>query len=599
MKRHYRNFTLIAAALAISGCASFPDKFDSLPPQDEVAYDLEKKWASMPAVKYIESKTGASVRKRKPLPHMIADKPLSFNLGAKASLAEFVAALETQNLRMVLKATAAKSNERVQISSYEGTVGEFMEMLALTHDLDYEHLDGVILITQGIRYMVSVPQNKELMERIPAALAGLGATNIKTDIDSGLVTYEASSGVSRDVDLYLERMANNSSMVALQVAVIDVRLNRDAGNGFDWNEFSAKWGSAIDATTAAATGAAQVAQAVAVPATLPGIASTVAATVAQRALGSLATLNGSGVGLKLDEAKFSLVAAVKLLSKYGKAQTNQDVLISTLSGSPVKISSGSQIPYVSGVGAVTAAGGAVSGSINTSTVKSGLNIDIVPRYDAADHLVVTNIKAKLSSLVRFRELSAGNTVGTISQPEIQELEFENISRMRPGEIIMLGGIAYDQVSENYTSLSGLEKSKLGSETQTTNRHAIFIVIRPSVTIFAQDASGASRGAAQAQTQRPTQHAAAAPAPEPAKPLVAVAAEEFSGDAADLLRGVATQFGMAFEIEGPDTPLPIRLKTANRNLRSLLSAIGAQLGNQADLVLTNTHVRLKYKRVATK
>lgn len=128
----------------------------------------------------------------------------------------------------------------------------------------------------------------------------------------------------------------------------------------------------------------------------------------------------------------------------------------------------------------------MAGSVNTSTVNSGLKIDIVPRYDASEHLVVTNVKAKLSSLVRFRELSAGNAVGTISQPEIQELEFENISRMRPGQIIMLGGISYDQVSESYTSLTGLEKSKIGSEALTTNRHAIFIVIRPSITIFGAD-----------------------------------------------------------------------------------------------------------------
>lgn len=465
--------TLVAVACILSGCSSFPESVDTLPTNEAVTGELDKKWASLPAIKYISAKTGASVRKNRPLPEEIARAPMKFAFTAPVTVAEFVSALEAQGLRVLLKVSEDKRNERMQMSSYNGTVGGALEMLALAQDLDCEYLNGVILIRQGIRYMVTVPQNKELMGRIPDALAALGAQNVKTDIDSGLVTYEAAAGVSRDVDLYLERMANNASMVSLQIAVIDVRLNRDRASGFDWNEFSAKWGSGITAPKPATT----------TPITPTGGA---AAVTPERVLGTLGSLSGDGIALKIDEAKFSMVAAIKLLSKYGKAQTNQDVLISTLSGAPVKISSGSQIPYVSGVGAVAAVGGAVAGSVNTSTVKSGLNIDIVPRYDASEHLVVTNVKAKLSSLVRFRELSAGNAVGTISQPEIQELEFENISRMRPGEIIMLGGIAYDQVSENYTSLAGLEKQKVGSESLTTNRHAIFIVIRPSITIFSPD-----------------------------------------------------------------------------------------------------------------
>ena len=472
-------FTLIASMVAaLCGCASFPENYDKLPANDAVSSDMEKKWASLPAVRYVAAQTGTSVRKRSPLPLHVAATPLNFTLNAKTTLGQFISALELQKIRVVLKASSEKSDARMVLTNFTGSVGEFIDQLAITHDLDYEFMDGVILLREGIRYMVTMPQNPELLERIPAAMTALGASNVKVDVDSGLVTYEAPATVRRDVDMYLERMAANSSMVALQIAVIDLRLNRDAGSGFDWNEFTAKWGTGLDNTNATTpTGSTGT--------TKPTTPTTPIISTG-RALGSVMSLSGGGFGLRIDEAKFSLVAAIKLLSKYGKAQTNQDVLVSTLSGAPVKISSGTQIPYVSGVGAVAAAGGAVSGSVNTATVNSGLKIDIIPRYDASEHLVVTNVKAKLSSLVRFRELSAGNTVGTISQPEIQELEFENISRMRPGEIILLGGISYDQVSESYTSLAGLEKSKLGSEAVTTNRHAIFIVIRPSITIFGQD-----------------------------------------------------------------------------------------------------------------
>ncbi|MFN9470814.1 type II secretion system protein GspD [Acidovorax sp.] len=479
-----RGITVAIAAHLLVGCASFPKSADTLPAKDEVSAEMSKAWASLPSLRYVAAQTGSSIRKRSPLPLAIANAPLKFSLSAKTTVSEIVGAMEAQGIRIVLRASAEKRDEKLQLLGFDGKVGEFLEALSISHDLDFEWMDGVILVRQGVRYMVSVPQNKELMGRIPAAIEALGAKNVKADLDSGLVTYEAAAGISRDVDLYLNRMASNASMVALQVAVIDVRLNRDRGFGFDWNEFTTKWGTALGSTLG--TPSVTPAPPGAVGPTTPAIPSTT------RILGSLAKLSGNGLSLQVEEAKFSLAAAVKLLSTYGQAKTTQDVLISTLGGAPVKISSGTQIPYVSGLGAVTAAGGAVSGSVNTSTVKSGLSLDITPRYDAAENLVITDVKAKLSSLVRFRELSAGNSVGTLSQPEIQELEFENISRLRPGEIVMLGGISYDMVSENYTSLAGMEKAKVGSEVLTTNRHAIFIVIRPSVTVFTE--AGGADGA---------------------------------------------------------------------------------------------------------
>lgn len=283
----FRLLPLLSLAGVLAGCAAFPDSVDKLPVRSEVTSEMESKWASLPAVQYVRAETGKSVRKRAPLPSSVAQMPLKFSLSAKATLAELVSAIELQRVRVVLKASEEKRNETVQMTAFNGTVAEFLDSFALVHDLDYEFIDGVLLVRQGVRYMVTVPQNRELMERIPVAMGGLGATNIKADIDSGLVTYDATSTVSRDVDLYLQRMAANASMVALQIAVIDVRLNRDAGHGFDWNEFSAKWGSGIDKP---------VATGVNIPVTPQGVGAAAAAVVTQRVLGSVASLTGGASG---------------------------------------------------------------------------------------------------------------------------------------------------------------------------------------------------------------------------------------------------------------------------------------------------------------
>lgn len=246
--RHAKRLLLAGVCASLLGCASFPEEFDVLPTSDEVNVEVEKKWASLPAIKYVQANTGASVRKRKPLSAELAHTPITFRLGGKSTIKEFVSALGTQGIRVVLKASEEKSAEIMQIISFDGKLGEILEMLALTHDLDFEYMNGVILLREGVRYMVTVPQNKELLDRIPKALEALGAKNVKTDIDSGIVAYDAAAGINEDVDLYLERMARNASMVTLQVAVIDLRLNRDLGSGFDWNEFSAQWGTGIGAS---------------------------------------------------------------------------------------------------------------------------------------------------------------------------------------------------------------------------------------------------------------------------------------------------------------------------------------------------------------
>ena len=546
----------LAVALLLGGCASFPQDTAQLPTSSQLAQDQDKKWASLPAVRHVSSGAGMSIRRVAPLPSSLANRPISFHLSAKASLDEIGGALAIQGIPVVLKTPVEKASEAIRITNFSGPLSDFLDRISVAHDLNYEYLQGTVILSPGVRHMVVLPQYADFLKRIPAGLEGIGAKNVKADIDTGLVTFDASLSVSSDAKLFIERLANNSSMVSLQVAVIDVRLNRDSSQGFDWNEFSAKWGSLIDASLNAAAPATAL---------INGTSKT-AATI-ERALGSMATATGSSIGLKIDENKFSLVAALKMLSKYGKTKTDQDVLISTLSGAPVKISSGSQIPYVSSVGAVASQGGAVSGSVSTAVLDSGINIDITPHYDQKDNLVVTSVKARLSSLIRFRELNAGLTVGTISQPEVQKLEFENISRLRPGEIIMLGGVTYDQLAEEYTSVTGAEDKQIGSKAATTNRHAIFIVIRPSVTVFNQK-----------------------------KPELAVKQGGlYEGDAVDLIDYLAFLHGLQFESIGNKIPLPVSVVAFNRSIESIIEDVRPQLNGKASIGLSKGHVDLTYGR----
>jgi type II secretory pathway component GspD/PulD (secretin) len=89
--------------------------------------------------------------------------------------------------------------------------------------------------------------------------------------------------------------------------------------------------------------------------------------------------------------------------------------------------------------------------------------------------------------VGFRELSAGNSLGTMSQPQMRNLKFTNLGRLRVGGTLIVGGITYDQVSDSYNSLPGAERLPIGSKSSKTEKSSVYIVVRPTVVIFSPDA----------------------------------------------------------------------------------------------------------------
>lgn len=439
-------------ALTLSGCVAFPESVDALPRQTEIRETYNNNWAAIPPVRFAPGSDEIHINRVHEIPDEIAVRPIQYQFATDAKLAVLAYALSTQGVPTVIAGDGTLGQEVLKMPFYNGSLGDLMKALSVSQDIAYEYRNGVLLLQKTARYMVAVPQNKEIVERMVARLTGIGAADASGDIDSGLVSYSASPSHNEFINLYLQRAAKNAAMVTLQVAVIDVRLNRDRGHGFDWNEFALSAGSLVK--------------------------------LEADAIGKLFSMTGAGMGFRIGKEDFSVGAAIRALSKYGSARTDQDVMLSTLVGAPVKIDSGNEIPYVSDIGAVSS-DGAVTGSATTSTVRSGLSVELVPYFDKKSGLVTTNIKVDLSSLVGFRELSAGTSLGTLSQPEIQELKFENITRVLPGEVIVLGGIAYDQVNDNLTSLPFVEKLPIGSKSMNTNRHAMFIILRPTITLFGE------------------------------------------------------------------------------------------------------------------
>src|SRR5690606_39176893 len=93
------------------------------------------------------------------------------------------------------------------------------------------------------------------------------------------------------------------------------------------------------------------------------------------------------------------------------------------------------------------------------------------------------------SVLEFVELNAGNQIGSLSQPVTQDQSLTDIVRMSAGQTVVIGGLQYD--SEDYKGndpamlrKGGDFRSRFGKNSQDVSRNALFIILRPAVTVFA-------------------------------------------------------------------------------------------------------------------
>lgn len=496
---------LISSALA--GCASYPKHYDKPLGATDLQTQKADEWGAIPALTFMQSRAGVVVRKYHEVPASIMSRPikLKFNNAATPTLRTVLFALGAQGFRLVPQLDDTLL-AKPWTGNFEGTVGELLRDISVLHNLAFEYRNGAVYLLTSNRFSAALPQHKEFLERVVTALKEMGATDARADVLSGQVYYTAKPDVAAYLSDYLESIARNAAMVSLQVAVLTVSMDREVNIGFDWAKFAVMRGSGGMRSNLSSLFGDQYTPQVSATGNLgTDMATNVSNAAAQTLAGSLVSyVGGEGFGYRFANKAFSLTAALKALSTYGDARTEQNVILGTLSGLPVTISSGDDIPYVKSIGSSTAAGGAISGSTTTENIRSGLQLEVTPNFDASDGMLVTSVKVDMSTLVGFRELSAGANLGTLSQPQMKNLGFENVGRLNAGDTVIIGGISYDQLSNNYTNFPGMEKLPTGSKAEKVTRNAIYIVVRPSVVVFTPNANemNAKLRALEAQAQAP-------------------------------------------------------------------------------------------------
>lgn len=490
--------TLLAATiggLILSGCSTIPDGSER-PTPHSVGHDVVSGWTSVPAIEYRRSHQAIEIKENAPIPSHIYEKKINLDFNRELGIKDLMRILSSMDIPTVM-ATSELEDVSFFIPGYRGTIGKFLDVVAASTDVSFDWKGGALLIDKARARILKIPQNSDVAYLIADTITSMGASDVKTSYEAGLVSYKASDQAQELIKNYLDRLSVNTAMVNLQVAVINVSLDDQKRSGLDWSSLSVNAGELdlLSDTDLVSSGNSSSFSPLSDSDTDgdgsdgsdgdddSGSGNDDGGTTAESLVsGAAMALSGQGVGVVLQRSNITLQGALNLLSTYGDSKTIQNLTLKTLSGVPVKLASGQSIPYIEDISLNVNDGGSTSGT-TTSTVDTGFNIELNPLFDAEDRQVTIELNLSMKSFIGFRELSAGNQIGTLTRPETQDQSLENIARLEAGETALLGGLIYESLSDNRSSIRGLEKLPIASKAVQVKKNAMFILVRPTVVVY--------------------------------------------------------------------------------------------------------------------
>lgn len=362
---------------------------------------------------------------------------------------------------------------------FRGTVGELMRRLENTGNIAVWYQNGIVV--GGMRrYSVSLLQQQDIIQSVVNELQNLGATQVVGSVGAGQLFYSAPPRTNNEIiEPYLRRISGNLSEVTLQVALVTVAMSKSDERGFDWSALNFGFGTNVTAQNDSSGGGLGGGE----------DGGTDGGTGQNTGLSNgVFTLNTNQFAANLGDVFgidriLSITGAINFLSRMGDTSVAQNVELRTLSGSPVILRSGEDIPYVSGVGSNFAGGlgGGVAQNTQTQRLGTGLTLNVDPRYDHTSGIVTMDIGLKLVDLVEFVQLDAGDQIGTLTQPRTREQGVNSIIRVPAGQTTILGGIRRDFESDQKTGPFGL--FGIGSRSKQHEVFWLFAIVRPVVTVY--------------------------------------------------------------------------------------------------------------------
>lgn len=478
-KRTILSVAILSTILGLKGCTgvNIPDTKE-LTDIDVVPEAIER-FERVQGVTKIYSKTLNIIEQNK-IPDEFLNKNINLSLSREATFEDLSEFLFISTGLKLFFTENVFSDDSIVINRFNGTVEDLLDTVSSIYNISFNYSrNGIVFVREKSEFLINIPQDEDIMSEILNGIQGLGAEDVETSLLGGTILYKASPIQQKKIETYIKRFKENAAIIGLQVAVVTVTMDKNNNRGFDWGRMQAMFGPEVGSRRYAdrMSGSSSSSE--------EGGSSVLGNSLS--ALKAFAEVSSSGTAMSVMKGDFSFNAVINYLSTYGQTRTNQSVLMRTLSGKEVSLRSGQSVPYVSGVSNTSSGtSGNVSSSTETDTAQIGITLQLKPYFDSSSEMVTTEVSLELSSILSFLELSAGNEIGTITQPNTQEQSFTNVITIPAGESTIVGGITYESLSDNRTGISYFEKAKIANKNETINRSAVFILLRPTVTVFVDE-----------------------------------------------------------------------------------------------------------------
>lgn len=305
---------------------------------------------------------------------------------------------------------------------------------------------------------------------------------------SGVVVVKAMPREMKTIEHYL-RVTQTvvERQVMLEAKIMEVQLAQGHQTGVNWGAFRSGGNSALAIgnlrgnTTLRPLDATGGAQSLVNSTTsiLPGLA------------GSMITGAGSGlIGLAFQTANFA--SLITFLESQGSVEVLSSPRIATLNNQKAVLKVGTDETYITGftVSASTTTG-TTSSSLNavptptTSTLFSGISLDVMPQIDQEGYIVL-HIHPAVSKVKETTKAFNLGTAGNITLPLASRSvnETDSIVRVKNGNIVAIGGLMSQDQSVERSGLPGTTDSAygqvVGQRTRSLSKRELVILLKPTV-----------------------------------------------------------------------------------------------------------------------
>ena len=442
----------------------------------------------------------------------IPDKRASIHLvNLQYAAASDLAATLTQLVVATADPQEAASSPKVSIQAYDSTNSllisaaedQFIRIQALIDELDVE--------TKGGGDVTVIPLKHSNAQDLAGILRDLNANGgeggpggeflIQADEASNSLIVKASGSQLASVEGVIDQLDKRRAQVFVEAIIAEISLDQAENLGINWNAgLDVPTTGGIAATTDAAGNPV---------AAVPGVSNARANTVGRRAGTGNSSFtggidpdsNGGFTYSLLDFGRYNLDVTLNAL----RSDTDSNILstptILTLDNEEAEIIIGQEVPFVTGAFNNGNNQGTTTDANGNQTTTTASSFQTIERQDVG---IVLRIRPQINDgdtiqLEVFQEISDVDmaSVGAFSDIATNRRSIEATVQVDDGQVIALGGLIQDDLSDTQTGIPFLSKLPIlgalfRTQAKTSRKTSLVVFLKPRIIRTPEDLVALSR-----------------------------------------------------------------------------------------------------------